>query len=504
MAELQNFPIEWTLLVVAVMLLMSVLASRLSGRLGIPALIVFLIIGMLAGSDGPGGIYFDSPWLSQFLGSFALIFILFDGGLQTRWASVKPIVRPALVLATVGVVVTAAAVAAFVHYVLGLSWLTSLLLGSIISSTDAAAVFSILRSRGTRLRDPLEPLLELESGSNDPMAIFLTIAFTRLLTNPDLSIASLLPFFLMQFGIGAIAGYVFGKLAVKLLNRVNLREDGLYPALTTALILLIFALTASLGGSGFLAVYIAGLVMGQSSFVHKRSLSSYHDGTAWLMQIVMFTVLGLQVFPSRLPSVAVDGLAVAAFLSLVARPIIIFLGTIPFRFNVREKLLISWVGLRGAVPIVLATFPLLAGVPDSDIIFHIVFFVVLVSVLIQGSTITPVGRLLGLTRPPEDKAREPLITSFPDQYEGHLIEFNLRKNWQGDGRRVMDLGLPDTALLVVVERNGTFLVPRGDRILRSGDRVLVAVDTEGESQVRDIFTQEKTKPELNASEDITG
>ena len=491
MQNLQALPIEWIIFVVSVLLLFSVLASKASGRVGVPALLVFLAVGMLAGSDGPGGIYFDNPWMTQFLGSLALAFILFDGGLQTRWSSVRPILRPALSMATLGVALTAGAVAAFLHFVLGFPWLNGLLIGSIISSTDAAAVFSILRSRGTRLREPLEPLLELESGSNDPMAIFQTIGFTGILANPGLSALSLLPVFFLQFGVGGAAGWALGKLTVRLLNRINLREEGLYPALTTAAMLLIFGLTTLLRGSGFLAVYIAGLVLAQSSFVHKRSLGSFHNGSAWLMQIIMFLVLGLQVFPSHLPSVAGTGLLVAGFLALVSRPLSVFISLIPFRFSVREKLLVSWVGLRGAVPIVLTTFPLLSGVAEADTIFHIIFFVVLVSVLIQGTTITLAAKLLGLTHIPAPGTREPLITSFQSEYEGHLIEFDLLQNWPGSGRRVMDLGLPDSALLVVVERSGRFLVPRGDLTLQGGDRVLVAVDAEGEDRVQQIFATKK-------------
>lgn len=500
--DLRSLPIEWIVLVSALLLLISVLMSKASGRLGIPALVIFLAVGMLAGSDGLGGIHFDYPWLAQFLGSLALAFILFDGGLQTRWSAVRPVLRPALTLATVGVILTAGAVAAFAHFFFGMSWLNGLLLGSIISSTDAAAVFSILRSRGTRLREPIEPLLEMESGSNDPMAIFLTIGFTSLLANPGTSALSLLPSFILQFGVGTAAGLLLGRLTVALLNRVNLREDGLYPALSTAAVLLIFGLTASLGGSGFLAVYIAGLILSQSSFVHKRSLSSFHNGGAWMMQIVMFLVLGLQIFPSRLPAVALQGILVAAFLALVARPLSVFIGLLPFRFNLREKLLVSWVGLRGAAPVVLATFPLLAGLPQSEDLFHIVFFVVLVSVLIQGSTITQAGRLLGLTQEPQEVVKEPLLTSFPAEYEGHLIEFNVRAQGQAPDRRVMELGLPDSALLVVVERGGRYLMPRGDLTLHAGDRVLVAVDAEGEGRVREIFDKENPRQSLSPNEDF--
>ncbi len=280
-------PIEYILLGVAVLLLLSVIASQATGRLGVPALLLFLVIGMLAGSDGPGGIYFDDPWLAQSLGVAALAFILFSGGLDTRWEDVRPVLWKGVALSTLGVFITAILVGWFATTALDFSWLEGLLLGAVVSSTDAAAVFSVLRSRNVSLKGQLKPLLELESGSNDPMAVYLTIGFIQLLSQPAASMMDLIPLFLQQMTLGAAFGYGIGKAMVWIVNRVRLEYEGLYPVLTVSLVLLDYGATSALGGNGFLAVYLAGLVMGPSDFIHKRSLMRFHDGLAWLMQIAM-------------------------------------------------------------------------------------------------------------------------------------------------------------------------------------------------------------------------
>jgi potassium/hydrogen antiporter len=471
--------IELLLLIAAVLVLLSILASKVSARIGIPALLLFLVIGMLAGSDGPGGIYFDNPWLAQLLGSTALAYILFAGGLQTEWRVVRPVAAPALALASIGVVLTALAVGIFAHYLIGFSWLEGLLLGAIVSSTDAAAVFSILRSRSTRLKGNLEPLLELESGSNDPMAVFLTIAFTNLLRMPDTPLISIFPLFILQFGLGAVIGWLLGNAAVRFINRLNLSDDGLYPVLTTAIVILVYGLVAALGGNGFLAVYIAGLILGNSSFIHKKSLTNFHDGLTWIMQIMMFLILGLQVFPSRLTAVIDVGLFVALFLMLVGRPLSVFITLIPFKFSFREKSIISWVGLRGAAPIILATFPLLANLPEASNLFHLVFFVVLVSVLLQGSSLPLVGNWLGLNASISPQVEEmPLPERFTSLYNGQIIEISIPRGSKAHNQRIMDLSLPKNSLVVLIQRDASFIIPRGDVSLRAGDRVLLATDTE--------------------------
>lgn len=390
-------PIEQQILGVSILMLASVLASKISSRLGIPALLIFLVIGMLAGSDGPGGVYFDNAALAQTIGVIALAYILFAGGTATNWHEVRPALWPAISLATIGVVVTTAMVGVFATLLLKMPLLEGLLLGAIISSTDAAAVFGVLSTSDLKLQGRLSALLELESGSNDPMAVFLTIGLTTLIASPNQSPFFLLVLFVQQMFIGAILGLLCSWGAVWLIRRLRLEVAGLYPVLTSALVIFIYGLTTTLEGSGFLAVYIAGIVLGNSSLRSVRQLVNFHDGVAWLVQVMMFLTLGLLVFPSQLPSVTLVGLLTALFLIFVGRPVSVFTSLLLAHMSTREKLFVSWVGLRGAVPIVLATFPLLAGIHDAGFLFNLVFFIVLTSVLLQGTLIPFVARWLKVT-----------------------------------------------------------------------------------------------------------
>ncbi|HEU5230767.1 MAG TPA: potassium/proton antiporter [Ktedonobacteraceae bacterium] len=389
---------EW-LLVASILLLLSIAAWKISNRLGIPALLLFLGIGMLAGSDGPGGIYFDDAQLAQSVGIVALAFILFAGGLDTEWSSVRSVLGGALSLSTIGVFLTALTVAAFAIPLLHVSFPQGLLLGAIISATDAAAVFSVLGARNLKLRGKLLPLLELESGTNDPMAVFLTIGLTTLMSNAHTSIFNIILLFVQQMGVGLVLGLLIGWLATWLITRLNLDVEGLYRVFTIALVLFSYGLTAMLGGSGFLAVYLVGLLLGNSPIQRLDRLSRFHDSLAWLMQIAMFLILGLLVFPSHLPSVIANGLLITGVAVFIARPVSVFLALLFVKMSVQEKLFISWVGLRGAVPIVLATFPLLAGLPRATDLFDLVFFVVLASVLLQGASVPYVARWLKVTTP---------------------------------------------------------------------------------------------------------
>jgi cell volume regulation protein A len=470
------------LIAAAVLLLGSVLASRLSSRVGVPALLLFLAIGMLAGSDGPGGIPFDNPPLAQALGVVALAFILFAGGIDTRWSEVRPVVGPALGLSTLGVLLTAGATGWVASAILGVPLLQGFLLGAIVSSTDAAAVFSVLRSRGVRLPPKLRSLLELESGSNDPMAVFLTLGLIGLVQAPDASALSLVPSFVRQMAIGLLAGWAFGRAGAAAVNRARLEYEGLYPVVTIGLVLLNYGVTDLLGGSGFLAVYLAGIVMRREDFLHKRSLIRFHDGVAWLMQIAMFLTLGLQVFPSRLGAVALAGLGVALFLMLVARPLAAF-AILPFaRFSLREQALVAWVGLRGAAPIVLATFPLVAGLPVAGQFFHLVFFIVLVSTVVQGPSIPFVAKWLGLSSLDSATTADPLDLVATGDRE--LLDLRLPPGARIAGRRVLELGLPAGTLLVLIERDGGALVPSGATEIRAGDRLVVLTTRAGASALR--------------------
>jgi len=387
---------ELLLLIAAGLLIVSVVASRATGKLGIPALLLFLFVGMLAGSDGPGGIYFDNPNIAQYIGVIALSFILFAGGMDTPWQSVRPALREGLTLSTLGVLITAGVMAAFTVYGLGFRWTEGLLFGAIVASTDAAAVFGILRMQDVRLPARLRATLELESGSNDPMAVFLTLVLTQAAMGESLHFPLVMLFFIKQMAIGALAGYLIGRVAVWVMQKLDLEATGLYSVLSVAWVLLSFSLTEVVGGNGFLAVYVAGLMYGSGEFAQRKGLNKFHDGIAWLMQIGLFLVLGLLVFPHKLPAVAWQGLLAAGLLILVARPVSVFISLAYSRTTLSERALISWAGLRGAVPIVLATFPLVAGVPSAHLIFDLVFFVVLVSALIQGALLPAIAGRLGL------------------------------------------------------------------------------------------------------------
>lgn len=476
--------IDYQLLGLAVILLLSVLASKVSDRFGVPALVLFLALGMLVGSDGPGGIYFDDAVLAQFLGAAALALILFSGGLDTNWRDVRPVLRYGLALATLGVLLTALAFGVFAHYVLGLSLLEGLLLGSIVSSTDAAAVFSVLRSRNVSLKGQLKPLLELESGSNDPMAALLTVGFVQMLSQPDLSPVSLVLLFGLQMPLGALAGYVMGKGIVFLVNRLKLGYEGLYPALTLALVLVTYSLTNLIGGNGFLAVYLAGILVGNREFLHKRSLLRFHDGMAWLMQIAMFLTLGLLVFPSRLVPVIGQGLLAAAWLLFVARPLSVFLCLWPTALRRNEKIFIAWVGLRGAVPIVLATFPLLAKTPHAELMFNMVFFVVLTSVLVQGTSLPFVARWLHLDAPRVPQHVFPLEYNPVSGLKSELKELTLPANSPAIGQSLVALRLPPEFLIVLIARGNEYLVPNGGTTLAAGDTLLVLADGEAFGRVK--------------------
>jgi len=478
---------EAILLGVAILLLAATLASKASSRLGVPALLLFLAIGMLAGSDGLGGIWFDDARAAQSLGTAALALILFAGGLSTPWNAVRPVLARGLSLATVGVAVTAALTGAFAAWLLNIGWREGLLLGSIVSSTDAAAVFGVLRSRGLRLKARLQPLLEFESGSNDPMAVFLTIALIELVARPETPWWTLAGWFALQMGVGAAAGWAGGLLGVRALNAIRLESEGLYPALTLGVGLATFSATALVGGSGFLAVYIAGVLMGRAEFVHKRSLIRFHDSLAWLMQIAMFLALGLLVFPSRLPAVALPGLWIALFLLFVARPLGVFLSLARSRLSWRHQLFVAWVGLRGAVPIVLATFPLLARMPQAELYFDIVFFIVLSSTLLQGTTLAWVARKLRLEAAAERRPAFP-IEFVPGLRTGsEMWESTLPDASPAVGKRLVDLGLPRSALVVLIGRGENFAVPNGNTALEAGDTLLLVASRVDEARTLEIL-----------------
>lgn len=469
-------PIEIVILVAGVLLLLGIVSSKLSARAGIPVLVLFLGLGMLAGEEGIGGIAFDSYELAHAIGTLALALILFDGGLSTSISAIRTCWKPALSLATVGVVITAGITGAAATWLLGFTPVQGLLLGSIVGSTDAAAVFAALRSGGVRLPDRLGATLEVESGSNDPMAVFLTLGLIQVLLGEMSLGPDLLGLLVRQAAWGTAAGLAIGFVGVGLINRIGLESEGLYPVLTSCCGLLAFGVAAAFGGSGFLSVYLAGIVIGNSRIVFKRGIFLFHDAGAWLSQIVMFVVLGLLSFPSRLLGVALPALLLAVILVFVARPLAVALTVAPFRFGWREVVFLAWGGLKGAVPITLATFPALAGLPGADPIFNVVFFVVLVSALVQGWTLTPLARRLGLQRPPEPTPPVVLEISSLRHVEGEVVDYYLGPESRVSGRQVRELALPQGAVIAIIARGERIVPPQGSTRLEPGDHLIVVME----------------------------
>jgi potassium/hydrogen antiporter len=465
----------------------SALFSRASQRIGVPIALFFLAIGMLAGSEGIGGIAFDDYGFAFRLGSLALALILFDGGLNTPLGAIRRSWAPASVLATIGVALTGALLAMPAHF-WGLSWPEALLLGAVVSSTDAASVFAILRGSGLQLRRRVGTTLELESGLNDPVAVILTTALTTNLLHPGETEAWQIGLEVVaQLAVGGTLGLALGHGGRQLLGRMHLQSGGLYPALTLALALLAYGLTTLLHGSGFLAVYLTGLVLGNGPLPFRPGLLRVHDALAWLAQIGMFLVLGLLVFPSRMEAVALSGLGLAVLLALVVRPLVVALCLLPFRYPARETLYIGWVGLRGAVPIVLATFPVLAGAPGAARIFDLVFFIVVVNALVPGGTVAWVTHRLGLhaAEPPAPPAVLTIESRLP--LEGELLSFYIDEAVLVSGLSLKELDFPEGAAVTLIVRGNQLLPARGSTALRPGDHVYVLARPEDRSLVQLMF-----------------
>jgi len=462
-------PTTLVILIGGVLLILSLLASKVGGRLGLPGLLLFLVIGMLAGSEGPGGIAFENYAVTQFVGTIALIFILFNGGLETNWKTTKPVLWAGISLATLGVLLTIGVVGSAAHYLLGLPWLLSLLLGAVVAPTDASAVFSVLKERALGLKGKIRPLLEFESGINDPTAVALVIGLTELAAHPQQGAFSVVTLFVQELVLGGVIGYVLGRASVLLLNRVNLPLEGLYYVLTVGLVALIYGMAALVHGSGFLAVYVAAVVLGNSDFIHKRSLRQFHEGLSYLFEVAMFLILGLLVFPSELLKVAVPALLLSLVLVVVGRPAAVFLSLAFTKIPAAHKGMVAWVGLRGAVPVILATFPLLGGVPGAQMVFDVAFFLVLVSILVQGSTLPLAARILGVKMPIHEVAVMPLEYTPTGAGKNDLVELELHVASPVVGHRIVDLQLPPEALIVLIRRGNEYVIPKGNTRLREGD-----------------------------------
>ena len=471
---------ENVVLVGALLLFVAVMAGKVAYRFGAPALLLFLGVGMLFGLNF---ISYRSVEMTQFVGMIALCIILFTGGMDTKFSEIKPIIGPGVVLATAGVVMTAFILASFVWLVapwLGIEipFALALLLASTMSSTDSASVFSILRSKKQGLKQNLRPLLELESGSNDPMAYMMTILLISVVSNTSsgVGLGMSVVFFVVQMVVGALSGYLIGRLAVWTINRIKLANHSLYSVLLLAFIFFSFAFTDLIKGNGYLAVYLSGLVIGNHKLEQKRPLTVFFDGFTWLMQIVMFLTLGLFVNSNELlePRVLILGGLVGAFMILVARPLTVFTCLLPFRkFTTKARLYVSWVGLRGAVPILFAIYPLMAHVENAGLLFNVVFLGTIISLLVQGTTVSGMANLLGLAYEERESA---FSVDMHQDMKSALTEVEVNETMLESGHMLKDITLPENTLVMMVCRDGEYFVPQGKTELKLGDKLLVISD----------------------------
>lgn len=475
-----DLSIDTLIFLFSAMLIIGVLATKFSSRLGLPALILFLIAGMLLNNY----FYFDDVKLTQLIGIMALIVILFDGGTQTKWTSIRPIIGPASVLATFGVLLTTVITGFAAMYIFNLSLLEGMLFGAIVGSTDAAAVFSVLGN--TNFKKRLTATLEAESGSNDPMAVFLTVALIEIIQTPDASIWLAVGSFFLQMGLGLVLGLIFGKLTVSVINNIKLDTSGLYPVLAMGSAIFTYALTDSLGGSGLLAVYVMAVFVGNSDLTYRFTITRFNEGFAWMMQIVMFTLLGLLVFPNQLVSVIWQGILLALILMFVARPVAIFISMLFMKYDLKEKVFISWAGLKGAVPIVLGTYPIIAGIENSELIFNAVFFVVFFSALIQGGTLSWLAKKLGLDHDQEETAPSIELINLGTT-ESEIMKMTIVKGSPANGVSLHALSLPKDTLIIGVTRDNKLITPTGDTVIQKGDTVYVLSDKESRPKAKEVL-----------------
>lgn len=468
------------LLVGSVLLFVSIVVGKTGYRFGVPALLLFLIVGMVFGSDGLG-LQFHNAEEAQFIGMVALSIILFYGGMDSRISDIRPVLLPGITLSTLGVLLTAMFTGLFIWWLSGMTWnnlqfplVTSLLLAATMSSTDSASVFAILRSQKMHLENNLRPMLELESGSNDPMAFMLTMVLIQFITSSGVGLSEMLVSFGTQFVVGAAGGYVLGKLAVLMLNRLNIDNQALYPILLLSCIFFTFSITDLLQGNGYLAVYIAGMVVGNNRISHRKDIYTVMDGLTWLVQIVMFLCLGLLVNPHELLEVAAVALLIGIFMIFVGRPLSVFLCLLPFgrKITFKSRLFVSWVGLRGAVPIIFATYPVVSGVSCADVIFNIVFFITIVSLVVQGTTVSRAARFLGLSAPMEKTGNE-FGVELPEEIDSNLHDMTVTQEILDRGDTLKDMNLPKGTLVMMVKRNNEYLVPNGMLKLHLGDKLLL-------------------------------
>lgn len=475
------FTAENVLLVGSILLFVSIVVGKTGYRFGVPTLLLFLVVGMLFGSDGLG-IQFHNAKEAQFIGMVALSIILFSGGMDTKFADIKPILGPGILLSTCGVLLTALFTGLFIWWLSGMSWTNihfpltiSILLAATMSSTDSASVFAILRSQKMNLKHNLRPMLELESGSNDPMAYMLTIVMIQLsLSTAESGWGHILGMFAVQFMVGAGAGYLLGKLAILMLNRLNIDNQALYPILLLSFVFFTFSITDLLHGNGYLAVYIAGMMVGNHRIMYRKEIYTFMDGLTWLFQIIMFLCLGLLVNPHEMLEVAAVALLIGVFMIVVGRPVSVWLCLLPFgrRITGRSRLFVSWVGLRGAVPIIFATYPVVHQVPGADAIFNIVFFITIVSLVVQGTTVSRMARRLGLSMPLEQTGNA-FGVELPEEIDSDLRDMTVTAELLSRGSTLKELNLPKGTLVMIVKRGEEYLIPNGTLRLQLGDKLLL-------------------------------
>lgn len=473
------FTAENILLIGSVLLFVSIVVGKTGYRFGVPTLLLFLVVGMVFGSDGLG-LQFHNAKEAQFIGMVALSIILFSGGMDTKLTEIKPIMAPGIVLSTAGVLLTTVFTGLFIWWLSGTMntelhqpILTSLLLAASMSSTDSASVFAILRSQKMNLKHNLRPLLELESGSNDPMAYMLTIVLIQVIQSGGMGLPEILGSFVVQFIVGGAAGYLLGKLAILMLNRLNIDNQALYPILLLSFVFFTFSITDLLKGNGYLAVYIAGIMVGNAKIMYRKEIYTFMDGLTWLFQIIMFLCLGLLVNPHEMLEVAAVALLIGVFMILVGRPLSVFLCLLPFKkINIKSRVFISWVGLRGAVPIIFATYPVVEEIPGAGIIFNIVFFITIVSLVIQGTTVSRMARALGLSMPLE-KTGNDFGVELPEEIDSDLRDMTVTEETLKNGNTLKDMNLPKGTLVMIVKRENEFLIPNGTLKLHVGDKLLL-------------------------------
>ncbi|CAH07896.1 putative Na+/H+ exchanger [Bacteroides fragilis 638R] len=487
---LMIFTAENILLIGSILLFVSIVVGKTGYRFGVPALLLFLLVGMLFGSDGLG-LQFHNAKIAQFIGMVALSVILFSGGMDTKFKEIRPILSPGIVLSTVGVFLTALFTGLFIWYLSGMSWtnihfplITSLLLASTMSSTDSASVFAILRSQKMNLKHNLRPMLELESGSNDPMAYMLTIVLIQFIQSDGMGTGNIIGSFIIQFLVGAAAGYILGKLAILILNKINIDNQSLYPILLLSFVFFTFAITDLLRGNGYLAVYIAGMMVGNHKITFRKEIATFMDGLTWLFQIIMFLMLGLLVNPHEMIEVAVVALLIGVFMIVIGRPLSVFLCLLPFRkITLKSRLFVSWVGLRGAVPIIFATYPVVANVEGSNMIFNIVFFITIVSLIVQGTSVSFVARLLHLSTPLE-KTGNDFGVELPEEIDTDLSDMTITMEMLNEADTLKDMNLPKGTLVMIVKRGDEFLIPNGTLKLHVGDKLLLISEKNKQETVK--------------------